>query len=184
MTTAHSATRRTGYTLLEILVYVAVFGMGLNLFVSALGTGSRLTALTTLQLGRIEGVRDIQNLFVSQVRLAESVVPRVGDFETGDQIVVLRMPPSQSEGVDYVVLGAARDVDHFSMVRVTDTNGSLSAAMGKTLRQPLGHLRFTVHEPTGSTPITLSIQVKQEDGERDKPFLTHETIATPRGMTP
>ena len=184
MTPVLKTTRRGGYTLLEMLVYVVVFGMGLNLFVSALGTGSRLTALTTLQLSRIEGVREIQNLYVSQVRCAESVVPRVGNFETGDNLVVLRMPPTDIEGVDYVVLGAARDANHFSIVRVTDTNGSLSAAMGKTLRQPLGQLRFTVHEGAGAMSITMHIQVQQEDGERDKPFLAHETLATPRGMMP
>jgi type II secretory pathway pseudopilin PulG len=172
---------RAGYSLLEMLVYIAVLAVGINLFVSALSTGSRLAATTTLQLGRIEGIRDVQDSFTGYVRRAAAVVPRASSFETGEDLVVLRMPPDQPEGFDYLVLGAVRGPERFTVLGLTEKDGAWSEVYGKTLRQPLGQQQYAVDDSGIRPLITVTLQVAQEDGERKRPFLVHRCSAAPRG---
>ena len=175
-------TRRCrGYSLLELLVYMAVFGIGINLFISAMGTGSRLSATTTIQMSRLEGIRDVQQTFVHYVRRAESVVPAIGRYTTGDSVVVLKMPTLQSEGFDYLVLGAVQQPDAFTVLGLTQTEGQWHETYMKTLRQPLGQQTFAVLEEGERPLVQMTVQVKQESGERDRPFLLHTCNATPRG---
>jgi hypothetical protein len=173
--------RQAGYSLLETLVYVAILAVGVNLFVTALGTGSRLAATTTLQLGRIEGIREIQDTFVGYVRRAAAVTPGVSGFETGEDMVVLKMPPGQPEGFEYLIVGAVRAPESFSVLGLREVEGGWQEVYMKTLRQPLGQQRYAVAE-TGTRPlVTLTLQVREEEGERERPFLIHRNNATPRG---
>lgn len=173
--------RCRGFSLLELLVYMAVLGIGINLFISAMGTGSRLSATTTLQMSRLEGIRDVQQTFVHYVRRAESVVPAIGRYTTGESVVVLKMPGVQPEGFDYLVLGAVQRPDGFTVLGLTQTEGQWQETYMKTLRQPLGQQTYAVREDGARPLIQMTAQVKQESGERERPFLLHTCNATPRG---
>ncbi len=169
-----------GYSLLELLVYLTVLAIGINLFVSALGTGSRLSATTTLQMGRLEGIREVQQTFVHYVRRAADVVPSIGRYNTGDSVVVLKMPALQPEGFDYLVVGAVQRPDAFTVLGLTQTDGQWQETYMKTLRQALGEQSYVIREDGARPLIQMTVQVKQESGERERPFLLHTCNATPR----
>lgn len=173
---------RGGYSLLEMLVYIAVLAVAINLFLTTLHTGSRLTATTTLQLSRMEGIREVQQSFVGYVRRAAAVVPGAGEFRTDANRVVLQMPPGQEEGFSHLVLGALRDPHRFSVMGLTESSGTWTEVYGKTLRQPLGQQQFEVDMTGGRTQVSLTCQVQQEAGERDRPFLVYRSTAAPRSI--
>jgi hypothetical protein len=173
---------RHGYSLLEMLVYIAVFAIGLNLFISLLGTGSRLTATTSLSLARMEGVREVEDTFVQYTRRAVSVVAEVGEFKTGSDRLVLKMPPGQENGFDYAVLGVLREANRFAVMGLATREGATEVVYLKTLPQPLENLTFDV-EASGPRPlVNLRVKVQSEAGERKHTFVEHQTSATPRGM--
>lgn len=171
-----------GYSLLELLVYVAVFAIGVNLFVSLLGTGSRLSATNTLTMARMEGVREVEEEFTEYTRRATAVVDEAGDFKTGPDRLVLKMPPGQADGFDYAVLGVLREANRFGVVGLAEKEGELEVVYMKTLRQPLELLVFEV-EGGGERPLVhLRVKVQGEDGERKQPFVEHRASATLRGV--
>ena len=171
-----------GYSLLEMLVYIAVFAIGVNLFVSLLGTGSRLAAATSLSMSRMEGVREVQEEFMQYTRRAAAVVPEAGEFKTGPDRLVLKMPPGQENGFDYAVLGVLREANHFAVMGLAAREGGLEVVYLKTLRQPLETLVFDV-DGAGVRPlVNLRLKVQGEEGERKQPFVEHRASATPRGV--
>lgn len=174
----------SGYTLLEMLVYIVVFGVALNMMASLLGSGSRLAATTTLGLGRLEGIRDVEEVFTNYTRRAAAVAGQIGDYETGAHRLVLKMPPGGEEGFDYVVLGALNQPDQFSVLGLAAGGAGWETVYLRTLRQPLQTLEFHV-DNTGAAPaVHLDVQVKGEEGERKQSFLVHRSSAVPRGIGP
>lgn len=175
-------TAQHGYSLLEMLVYIAVFAVGVNIFVSLLGTGSRLSATNALSLSRLEGVREVQETFTQYTRRATAVVPEVGEFTTGPDRLVLKMPQEQENGFDYMVLGVLREANHFAVMGLVEKADAVEMVYLKTLRQPLETLAFDV-EGSGVRPlVNLRVMIKGEDGERKQPFVEHLASATPRGV--
>lgn len=171
-----------GYSLLELLVYVAVFAIAVNLFVSLLGTGSRLSAMSTLGLSRMEGIREVEDAFTEYTRRAALVVPEAGEFKTGPDRLVLKMPPGQENGFDYAVLGSLRDANHFAVMGLAQKAGKLEVVYLKTLRQPMEVLAFEVDNGGVRLRVNLRVKVKGEEGERKQPFVEHVASATPRGV--
>ena len=176
--------RNTGYALLEMLVYVVVFAAAVNLMVSLLSTGSRLAATTTLSLGRMEGLREVQDAFTHYTRGAESIEERVGDYMSGEDRLVLRMPEGIDVAWDYVVLGRLHSPDQFGVLALAESDTGLESVYLKPLRQPLQRLYFAVDRSGTRPAVTLELQIKLEEGERERPFLLHRNTAVPRGIGP
>jgi len=173
-----------GYSLLEMLVYIVVFAAAVNLLISLLSTGSRLAATTTLSLNRMDGLREVQDTFTQYTRRAAAVEARVGDFETTSDRVVLRMPPGLASELDYVVLGRLHDPERFGVLGLSKQDAVLEQVYLKTFSQPLEQLHFEV-DKTGARPaLALELQIKLEEGERERPFIRHRCIAVPRGIGP
>jgi type II secretory pathway pseudopilin PulG len=171
-----------GYSLLELLVYVAVFAIGVNLFVSLLGTGSRLSAMNTLTMSRMEGVREVEEAFMAYTRRAIAVAAEAGDFKTGPDRLVLKMPPGQTDGFDYAVLGVLREANRFAVMGLAEKSGGLEVSYMKTLRQPLDIVAFEVEDASPRPLVKLRVKIKGENGERKQSFVEHRSIATPRGV--
>lgn len=176
--------RNAGYALLEMLVYIVVFAAAVNLMVSLLSTGSQLAATTSLSLGRMEGLRDVQDAFTKYTRSAASVVERAGDYVTLDDRLVLRMPEGIEADWDYVVLGRLHSPDQFGVLALREGEGGLENVYLKTLRQPLQRQHFAVDRSGARPAVTLELQIKLEEGERERPFLVHRNTAVPRGIRP
>lgn len=174
--------QNAGYSLLEMLVYIVAFAMAVNIMISLLGTGARLTAVTTLGLGRMEGVREVQETFTRYTRRAAAVVDGIGTYQTTDRQLVLKMPPGQEDGYDYVVLGALDTPDQFGVLGLKSGPGGLESDYLTYLAQPLAILRFEIENLQSSTLVHLDVQVKLEKGERDRTFLLHRSSASLRGI--
>lgn len=172
----------SGYSLLELLVYVAVFAVAVNIFVSLLGTGSQLSALNTLSMSRMEGVREVQEEFTEYTRRASAVVSEVGEYKTGADCLVLKMPQVQEGGFDYAVLGVLREANRFAVIGLADKEGVMEVVYMKTLRQPLETLQFDVVQGGARPLVNLRVKVQGEEGERKQPFVEHLASATPRGV--
>lgn len=179
---ARIASDRRGFTLFEMVVYIAVFTVGVNLFVSVLSTGARLGATTTLQLHRVAGIRAVQSRFVHFVRQGGSVVPGAGPYQTGEDVVVLRMPDESPGSMDAVVLGAVRDKQHFSVLGLAlADDGTWSQVYGETVHQPLKRQVFQVSTDGPRPVVFLEAQIAVEDGEIGVRPVIHRIRAVPRG---
>lgn len=172
-----------GYSLLEMLVYIVVFAAAVNLLVSLLSTGSRLAATTSLSMGRMEGLREVQDTFLSYTRRAAAVEERVGDYETTEDRLVLRMPPGMESGMDYVVLGRLHAPDQFAVLGLSKGKAGLENVYLKALRQPFDRVHFALDQSGAQTVVTLELQVKLESGERERNFIVHHSTAAPRGIS-
>jgi len=173
---------RAGYSLLELLVYVAVFAVGVNIFVSLLSNGSQLSALTTLSMARMEGVREVQEEFTEFTRRATEVVSEVGEYKTGPDRLVLKMPSEPGAEIDYAVLGILQQANHFAVMGLAGKEGALEVTYLKTLHQPLETIAFEVVQGGARTLVNLRVKVLGEEGERKQPFVEHLASATPRGV--
>ena len=110
------------------------------------------------------------------------MVPEAGEFKTGPDRLVLKMPPGQENGFDYAVLGVLREANHFAVMGLAAREGGLEVVYLKTLRQPLETLVFDV-DGAGVRPlVNLRLKVQGEEGERKQPFVEHRASATPRGV--
>lgn len=173
---------RAGYSLLELLVYVAVFAVAVNIFVSLLGTGSQLSALNTLSMSRMEGVREVQEEFTELTRRASAVVPEAGEYKTGADRLVLKMSQAQEGSFDYAVLGVLREANRFAVMGLAEKEGVMEVVYMKTLRQPLETLQFETDQGGARPLVNLRVKVLGEEGERKQPFVEHLASATPRGV--
>lgn len=173
--------RNGGYSLLEMLVYIVAFGMAVNILVSLLGTGARLTAITTLGLERMDGVRDVEDTFTRYARQAAGVVDSVATYHTSESQVVLKMPPGNEDGIEYMVLGALKDPDRFAVLGLKPGGSGWEAGYLRTLRQPLARIHFETASTERGTLLHLDVQVKLEEGERERTFLVHRSSVFLRG---
>jgi len=167
-----------GYTLLEMLLYVAVLAMGVNLCMALFVTGSRLSAVTTQQLDRMNGLAEVQQEFREAVRRAEGVVPRLGSYESNPGQLILRCP-SKDGAARYILLGALRDADRLSRFELSEENGVLKPEKFSTYALPVTALAF---EWNASGLVQMDLRIKKDAGERDKNPITHRAIAALRGM--
>ena len=150
-----------GFTLLEMLVYVAIFGLTLNILASLLMTGARLSATAALSLDRLAGVRDVQEAFTTYTRRAAGVAASV-EATRPARTPVLAMPPGW--GYDYAVLGKLGEDggDHFGVLRLRNGDSRLESDFLQFRAQPLAHLRFEVDESGARPVVHMEIQVKPE----------------------
>jgi hypothetical protein len=138
--------------------------------------------MNTLTMARMEGVREVEAEFSEYTRRATAVVAEAGDFKTGSDRLVLRMPPGQVDGFEYAVLGILREANRFAVMGVAEKEGGLEVIYMKTLRQPLETLAFEVDGAGARSLVNLRFKVQGEDGERKQSFVEHRASATPRGV--
>jgi type II secretory pathway pseudopilin PulG len=168
--------KRSGYSLLEMLGYIAVLGIGINLCGGLLITGSRVNTLMTETLDRMEGIAEIESAFRASAGRASEVVDGTGAFKTSENTLVLRVPGADG-AARYIVLGPVLDPDRLSRIELVEKNGALENVWTKTYRQPVAYLRFDI-EKGGARPLLhLATKVKRKAGEPDRNHLEHHFTA-------
>ncbi len=95
---------RTGFTLLEMLAYIACLGLVLASVTFVFVTSSRLHATGTATMERMRVVGEIRRAFLRDVREAQHVAAGAGAYATDANHLVLELPP-QTEGGRYVAYG-------------------------------------------------------------------------------
>lgn len=167
--------RRAGYSLLEMLIVVAVLSIAINLCGSLFVSASRMSAVSTQALDRLGGVEELRREFTEAVRASAGVVEACGPYTTGAQTVVLRMPPVDGHA-RFRVLGTLGEADRFSRFDLEMVNGAVEPVLMVTYRQRVDGVAFS----TGSGAITLELKAKRDLKEKTGP--THTFVATPRGI--
>ena len=167
-----------GMTLLELMGYLAVLAIGINLCVSLMFQGWRLSALHAQALDRMNSVTTIEEAFRKAVRASDMVVPGFDDFRTGEEAVVFRGHDADGAVVHTVFsrLGEAEDL-RLSKVVLSGTEADYDIEKMTTYSLPLGLLSFSREGRGVSMTLTLALK----EGERAGKGMAHRFVATPRG---
>ncbi len=170
--------RNAGYTIIEMLVYVAVLAIAINLCGKLFLSGSRLSALNTQALDRMLAVSEVEKEFDRAVREASAVVPEAGEYRSGEQTVVLQAEPEEGSP-HYVVFGTIRDKEHISRMDLVQRSGVLECTRFTTFRQPFASIAFAAPQ---APLISLEVIIKKDTGERNLRKTVHRFDAALRGM--
>ena len=152
-------------TLIEVLGYVAVIAVVINLATSVFIRSSRLAALGTGALDRVNAVEDIRDGFIAAVRGSSGVSAGIGDHRSGSDRVVLTMPQRSGEDAvrRYIVFGPLRSDSRLSKLAVIEQDGKLSAESFVTYPQDLDSIRFSYDtvDSSESRLVMMDIETKR-----------------------
>lgn len=161
--------RRAGMALLEVLAYVVILGMVLNVAGQALITCTRLSAFGAAAPDRLVNAAEVEDAFRTAVRNACAVAPAVGDYRSGPETLVLEAPAA--EGRRFQVLGCIGRPDRVTLLELVERDGRLEAESARTLAFEAGALRFaySTPDPTTARLVTLQLTPKNVPGRRAAP---------------
>ena len=171
--------RNRGYSLLEVLLYVGIVGVGINLCAALFLSGARLSALNTLTLDRMNALNEIHREFGQAVRGAVAIVPEAGAYKTGPGQVVLAHP-SLGGRPHYVVLGTLQDANHLTKRDLVERGGVLQVYRQITYGLALEDLSFSYDAP--ARLVRLDAVIQAEEGERKSGDTVYRFAAAPRGI--
>lgn len=162
-------------TLIEILGYLAVIAVVINLATSVFIRSSRLAAMGTGALDRVNAVEEIRDEFTAAVRRSSGVSAGVSKHRSGPDRLVLTMPQLAGEdGVRrYVVFGPLSSDSRLSKLAVVERDGKFSIESFETYRQDLDSIRFgyDTADCREAKLVVMDIETKRtvERGKRRAP---------------
>ncbi|MBI2435340.1 MAG: hypothetical protein HYV26_20985 [Candidatus Hydrogenedentes bacterium] len=165
-----------GYSLLEMLMFVAVFAVAVNLCGALLLTSSRLAAMNTLALDRLNAVREVQDGFKTAIQESAGKSEAPWGLSPTDGRLWLRLPAQEpGQSAAYRVFGLLADGQR--LVREDFLLGP-GAPENYVRTWPLRvkNLRFS----NVGAAIKMSFEIQEDEGERPSRQVIYETIATPR----
>ena len=166
-----------GYTIIEMLVYIAVFSMALVVCSKLFVTTSRLSVHGTEIVDRMNEMREVQRDFTEVVRTAAAVVPGIGDHRTDDKTVVLQMH-HPGEPARYAVLGMLDGQQHLCCMEVTGAGDVLQADKYVTWRLPVAAAHFEVDD--AGRCVTLTLDTQPYNPQKPDAGHTHRFVAALR----
>jgi len=171
--------RRAGYegmTLLEVLGYIAVIAVVINLATSVFISSSRLAAMGTGALDRVNAVEEIRDEFTAAVRCSSGISAGIGEHRSGSDRAVLTMPQLADEDDvrRYVVFGPLISDSRLSKLVVVERDGSLSTESFATYRQDLDSIRFSyeTEDLREAKLVVMDIETKRtvDRGKKRAPY--------------
>ena len=176
---------KSGATLIEILVYVAIIGLLVNLSARVFMSGSRLSARATTAVERLEKQESFRKAFTEAVRQGSAIVEGAGAYKTGDAFVVLAAPTGDGASAQpcYIVLGDIRQVHGIQKMVLCDRDGELELEELIPFPGTLDSAAFSF-DATGTTvqrAVTLSVRFEAGEGARRQRPL-HQFTASLRGV--
>jgi hypothetical protein len=171
----HPAGSDAGMLLLECLMYVAILAIVVNLVASVFVSATRLSAVGTAALDRVNAVDDVREAFTRAVREAEAVVPGAGAFATGPNQLVLRMPLGAHKDAHarYVVLGCIDPAPGFKSLEITEKNGQYAPEAYTVCSLPVQSLRFDYGAGPPERARLISLDVVAANARKDKDPTTY-----------
>lgn len=175
--------RNRGMTLIELLVYVAVFAVVLNVSISVFVRATRLSLLGTRTVDEMRMIGRIGQDFTETVRGAKRVCAEAGPYTTTEDTLVVELPSPAGEGRRYAALGVLNPVPRFGKVEFTLKDGVLQVQRGITYPLDLDEARFEYNgsEPANTRSVSLRLLVKREV-EAKKPRLGSTFQASMRAI--
>ncbi|GMW01302.1 MAG: hypothetical protein AMXMBFR84_24390 [Candidatus Hydrogenedentota bacterium] len=154
---------RSGITLLELLVYLALSAMIINLAMTAFANVSRLHVYSQLSVHRQETVRAFQIAFASTVRESLGVVAKVGDHVTGDGLLILRMTPDDTGADRFALVGQVGRDRCLYIAEAYVRDGTLQYGISQRfdIEPEKVTFAFTGLDPVSSRSVSVSLEIAQ-----------------------
>ena len=146
-----------GYSLVEMLVFIAVFSMTIVMLSKLFVTTSRLSLHSTQIVDRMNAVREVQRDFAAVARSAVAVAPGIGEHRTNEKTLVLQLHhPGEPER--YAVLGMLDGQQHLNLLEIVGEGNDLSAGKYVTWRLPVADAKFEVDDTGRRVALVLDTQ--------------------------
>jgi len=132
-------------SLIEMLGYVAVLAVLVNLTLTLFIGASRLSVLGTAALDRLRMVEDLREGFTETVREARRVAPGVGAYRTGPGQLVVELPPLETTDAParrYAILGHITSSLCLGRLELVERDGAFETVSYSTYALPLAGIRF------------------------------------------
>lgn len=185
MTMRTYSQRESGYSLIEMLGYIAVLAVVINLSVSLFISTTRLSANVSLAFDRIEGIEEIREEFTSIVHEASSISPGVASYVTSEDRLVLVLPPLPGEegASRFAILGELKGDGRFAKLILTARDGVFDTEYLATYGQEFTSQRFTYDtaRPEEARLVRLELEVNNEGMKNTIPTI-NTFAASPRGL--
>jgi hypothetical protein len=136
-------------TLFECLVYIVVLAAIVNMTTSIFISTSRMNAMGTVALDRLEMRNEVRKEFSGILRQAAAIVPGIGAYHTGEDALVMELPPATGnpEIKRYAVLGFITAKDRVSHMYLEKRGGDYVVTACSTLALPVESLHFGYDKP-------------------------------------
>jgi hypothetical protein len=166
-----------GTSLVEMLMFIAVFSMAIVMLSKIFVTTSRMSVYSTQIVDRMNAVREIQRDFTETVREAVAIVPGIGEHRTDDKTLVLQL---HHDGAPerYAVLGMLDGQPRLCRMEVTGAGDALQADKYVMWRLPVAAAHFEVDAV--AQRVTLTLDTQPHNPQKPDSGRTHRFIAALR----
>ena len=165
-----------GTTLLEMIAYLFVLGIVINLCAQVFLSSSRLAAVGGAAVERIETLDGMQRDFRETVRECNGIVADVAGFASNENQAVLRMP----DGERFVVFGAPEGVQRLSKRTIRVKDGVWDLERAETYPIDLSAFRFSYSgagpEPSRSVTLHATAAGRARDNRAGKEVTVTATL--------
>jgi hypothetical protein len=153
-------------------MYIAILGIVANVLGTVFVAHSRMSALNSLALDRLNGAAAVERAFLEDVRGAEAIVEQRGPAE-----LVLGLPADAAGAPRYRVLDIVPDSGLYRRADYVEHDGVWT--LESATSQPLGLAEVSMMGSEGV--VALRFLVRKDPDERTTEPAWHVVSATPRG---
>ncbi|HIJ65942.1 MAG TPA: hypothetical protein HPP77_08310 [Candidatus Hydrogenedentes bacterium] len=156
-----------GMTLLEVLGYVALIGVLINLGAGLFVTCLRLNAYGTDALDRIREIEYVREGFMQTIHEASAVCAGVAAYRTGPNQLVLELPaaPEDARVERYAILGPIRTDSRLTKLVIRGKQGEFEAEYCETYPRELDTITFDYDAENIENARLVTIEVTAKTGE-------------------
>ena len=146
-----------GYTLLELLAYVAILAVFLNITAGLYLSTNRLMVRSDLAIDRASGIAEIETAFREAVASASTIADAVGPLRSDESLLILRRASITEE---WIALGAITSPNRFSVATYALVNGAPEMTSLKTFSQPILRSKFIADASSPLLRLAIGIESK------------------------
>lgn len=160
-----------GFSLLELLAYLAVFAVVVNLAGSLFVSASRLRMMGNEAIQRMQALDEIARRFTEAVQSASGVADEAPGYASDEQTLILELPRGR-----FTVMGRLRGDDRLGIITFAQDTPAQPEFL-VTFSHPVSDLKFA-RDQNGA--VTMRIRLKHE---ASKPSTEHVFVACPRSVS-
>jgi len=148
-----------GYSLIELLAYLVVLGIIINVSAPLFLSAMRLSKVGEAASDNLKGVEEIRSRISDRVREAVRVVPSTLAFESGEDQLILEMPDAPI--ARRVVFGTLNHPNQVSRLELIQKDGQWVPDFLATYRQSITGLRFSYDtaDPSDAALIQFVVEI-------------------------
>lgn len=166
-----------GYSLIELLAYIVVLGIIINVSAPLFLSAMRLSRVGEAASDHLQGVEEIRSRISDRVREAVRVVPSTLTFESGKDQLILEMPANPV--ARRVVFGTLNHPNKVSRLDLIKQDGEWVPDFLATYRQSITGLRFTYDtaDPADAALVQFVVEIDNKGMKNTVPGENLFTVA-------